>query len=258
MAACSPRPGQVQGSPAAPANTNPPQSQPTPVPPATATPQSAAGLCANSLVPVKQGVTWTYADSGLAGAPSHFTTTITDVRPDGFTASTRFDDNTSADEQWACKPEGLLAQSFGAGQTALGLSLAGVHANLSTSNPTGVTLPPDVQPGMKWPYSIGLEGTLAQGDLSADVTGAVSTQFEALGMESVTVPAGTFDAMKVEGTSTVKVAASYHGLSLPITSIVKTTFWFAPGVGWVKSSETGELAGTAVSSVTELQSYNIP
>jgi hypothetical protein len=256
--ACNAGPGQVQGSPASPVNTNPPPSQPTFTPvPSTPTPASAAGLCANSLVPVKQGVTWTYTDSGAAGASS-FTTAITSVRPDGFTASTRFDDNTAVDQQWTCQPEGLLAQSFGAGQTPLGLSLAGVQASIATSNATGVTLPANVQMGMKWPYSIGLAGTLAEGGLSADINGDVSTEFVAVGMESVTVPAGTFDAMKVEGTSTVKVAASYHGLSLPITSVVKTTFWFAPGVGWVKSSESGELAGTAISSVTELQSYNIP
>ncbi len=201
---------------------------------------------------------WTYADAGVVGVPSRFTTTITDVRPDGFATSTRFSDNTTTDQQWTCRPEGLVAQSFGAGQTALGLSLAGVQARLTTSNVTGVTLPSNVEPGMNWPYAIDLAGTLAQGGLSAQVTGGVTTEFQALGTESVTVPAGTFDAMKVQGTTTIKVAANYHGLSLPITSVVKTTFWFAPGVGWIKSAESGELAGTAVSAITELQSYSIP
>ncbi len=254
LSACNARPG-----PAAPVSTNSPQLQPTStaVPP-TATPQLAAGLCANALVPVKQGATWTYTDTGAAGGPSDFTATITEVRADGFTVSTRFDDNTAADQQWACNADGLQAQSLGAGQAALDLSLASVQAKLATSNATGVTLPPNVQPGMKWPYSIGLSGTLAQGSLSADVTGDISTEFEAVGTESVTVPAGTFDAMKVQGTSTINVSASYHGLSLPITSVVRTTFWFAPGVGWVKSSQSGELAGTAISSDTELQSYSIP
>ncbi len=151
-----------------------------------------------------------------------------------------------------------MALSLGAGQTALGLSLAGVHANLTTSNATGITLPPDVQPGMKWPSEIGVTGSLAEGSLSAQVAGSISTQFAAIGTETVTVPAGTFNAMKIEGTSTIKVAANYHGLSLPITSVVKTAFWFAPGVGWIKSTESGELAGTAVSAATELQSYSIP
>ncbi len=136
--------------------------------------------------------------------------------------------------------------------------MAGIQANLTTSNATGVTLPPDVQPGTKWPYGIGLAGSLSEGGLSAQVAGGISTQFEDIGTETVTVPAGTFNATKVEGTSTIKVAADYHGLSLPITSVVKTTFWFAPGVGWIKSAESGELAGTAVNAATELQSYSIP
>lgn len=257
MAACNARP-EFLASPAAPTNTNPPPTlQPTPTNPPEA--QTSAGLCSNALAPVKPGATWSYVNSAAGTNPSTFTTTITDVRSDGFTVTTKFDDNTMVSQDWLCKPDGLLALTMGTGQTPFGLSLpAGVEAQLTTANATGLTLPADVQAGMKWPYSIDLAGTLSQGSLSAQLAGAITTEFQALGREQVTVPAGTFDAMKVQGISTVKVSADYHGLSVPITSVVNTTFWFAPGVGLVKSAESGELAGAAVSGNTELQSYSIP
>ena len=191
-------------------------------------------------------------------SPASFTTTITQVRSDGFTVATKFDDSTSTDQEWACKPEGLVALSLGTGQTALGLSLQGIKADLTASNPSGLTLPAKVEPGMKWPYGLDIEGTLSQGTLAADVKGTVSTAMQAVGTESVTVPAGTFDAMKIDTTSTITVSANYHGLTLPLTSTIDTIFWFAPGVGWIKSAETGEVLGTSLNSITELESYNIP
>ena len=263
MAACNANPSL--GAPV-PAVTQPPSLSPTateqpptetPVPPSPTAVQGA-GACANALSPVVNGATWTYVNTGAGVSPGGFSTTISSVRPDGFTVTTKFDDSMTADQQWACKPEGLVALSLGAGQTALGLSLQGMKADLSTSNPRGVTIPANVQPGMKWPYGLDIAGTLSQGSLSATIKGTVDTAFEAVGTDSVTVPAGTFNAVKVQSISTFKVTADYHGLGIPITSVVNTTFWFAPGVGWIKSAEAGELAGTPVNSTTELQSYHIP
>ena len=268
LAACNAKPTPAGALPTSrPSSTTPTSSQPpqteTAIPSKTAAPTNtsaapATGLCANPLAPVKLGATWTYRNTGGAVSPSTFTTTITDVRPDGFTVTTKFDDSASADQKWACKPEGLVALSLGTGQTALGLSLQGIKADVTTTNATDVTLPAKVQRGMKWPYGLDIAGSMSQGNLAADVNGSIATSFQAVGTESVKVPAGTFDAMKIVSASTFKVNANYHGLILPITSSIDTTFWFAPGVGWIKSAETGEVVGTAVNTVTELESYHIP
>ncbi len=238
-------------------------SQPTSNPPSATQPAETpaatpigTGLCANTLAPVKVGATWTYRNTGGPISPSSFTTTMTAVRPDGFTTSTKIADGPSADQDWACKPEGLVA--LGTGQTALALELQGIKVDLSASNMTGVTLPAKVEAGMKWPYGFDIDGSLSQGNLSATVKGNVATAFQAIGTESVTVPAGTFDAMKVESVSTLSVTANYQGIPLPLTATLNTTFWFAPGVGWVKSIETGEFLATSLNSTTELQSYTIP
>ncbi len=234
-----------------------PQSPLTPSPEPSPT-AIGTGLCANTLAPVKEGATWTYANTGGPVSPSTFTVTITEVRPDGFTDSFKVDDSVAVDQRWACQPNGLLAQSLGVGQGALALSSQGFKADLDTSNPTGVTLPANVQPGMKWNYGLGLAGSLEDGGLSGQATGSVSTDMQAIGMESVTVPAGTFNAMKVQSVSTFSVSAASQGFSIPITAVLNSTFWFAPNVGWVKSTVSGDFAGTSLNTVTELQSFNIP
>lgn len=236
---------------------------PTPTVQPTATPTISGDLCANTLAPVKTGATWTYNATGnanLNGASgsSTFTATISKVRADGFTVTTDFGDNVTSDQEWDCKPDGLLARSFGSGQAAFTMSSQDFTASFNTSNPSGITLPRDVDQHANWDYGLDLTGSLAQGNLKADVKGNVGTEMHAAGTESVTVPAGTFDARKVQGTSTVHFTASFNGLDLPLTSVVNFTLWFAPGVGWVKSLADGNLAGTALSGSTELQSYKIP
>ena len=66
-------------------------------------------LCANPLAPVKLGSAWTYSASGDAFSTFTFTSTITDVRLDGFTLTSKLDDGTVLEQDWACKPEGLVA-----------------------------------------------------------------------------------------------------------------------------------------------------
>jgi hypothetical protein len=216
---------------------------------------ASSGQCANPLYPVVQGATWTYASAGPSG-PFTYTDTITEVRADGFTLTSQFADLTRTQE-WSCAAEGLLALTFG-GDHAGGLSADGLKAEFTTTNPTGITLPSVITPGMGWTYGFNIQGTMTFADQSADGTGTVETALKEAGTESVTVPAGTFNATKVEATSTFNLIATYQGLDVPVTLTGVTTLWYAPGVGLVKSEESGDVAGQSFSATTELQSYNIP
>jgi len=69
------------------------------------------------------------------------------------------------------------------------------------------------------------------------------------GVESVTVPAGTFDAIRVECSDSTDDPAAYAG------TITTGTYWYAKGVGLVRQ-EVSENGGTA--EVSELDSYYIP
>ena len=93
---------------------------------------------------------------------------------------------------------------------------------------------------------------------SAEANGDESATFTALGVESVSVPAGTFEAMKVEVVTTININATFQGTTVPVTFTGTTTSWYVQGVGWVKSVSTSEFGGISSSDTIELQSYSIP
>jgi hypothetical protein len=214
-------------------------------------------ICDNILYPTTQGATWVYVSSGGPSGSFNYTNSITQVRADGFTLSSQFTDLTRTQE-WACQPDGLRALQLGGGSAA-GISLQGMTADLITSEITGISIPQTVRSGMEWQYSLKLQGTVAMpGDQQAQSNGAYSASMKELGKETVTVPAGTFEAIKIQSNSEVDIMAVFEGIEVPVKFNGTTITWYAPGVGYVKSVENGDFGGTAFSATTELQSYNIP
>lgn len=231
----------------------------TPVPTPTIAPtqvQESEGLCANPLFPVKLGATWTYAGTGSFAGDYSFTDTITAVREDGFSLNTQFDD-LARTQEWTCKPEGLASLTFGGG-AAGGIFANGMQMELTTSNVQGVNLPKMVTVGDQWTYSLDFEGEMQISDTPAQAQGSATFAFSAAGEESVTVPAGTFNAMKIHTDMTLTMQITFSGITTPVTFTSPTDLWFAPGVGWVKAASTGDLLGTPLNETIELQSYNIP
>jgi hypothetical protein len=214
------------------------------------------GLCDNPLYPVISGATWTYQSSGSLSGNFSFTDTVTDVREDGFTLSSLFNGATVTQE-WACNPEGLASLTFGSG-VAGGLSTSGVQMDLTTTNVQGVILPKTVSAGDQWPYSLDFEGNMEYSGTTVDTQGTASFAFSALGEESVTVPAGTFDAMKIHTDLRLEMDVTYSGFSAPVVFTIPSDIWYAPEVGWVKASSAGDIFGMAFSETIELQYYSIP
>ena len=77
-------------------------------------------------------------------------------------------------------------------------------------------------------------------------------------MESVTVPAGTFDAMKIHIDTAININGLFNGISFPVTVSSPYDYWFVQGVGWVKASGTGKVGDQSFNETIELQSFNIP
>jgi hypothetical protein len=87
------------------------------------------------------------------------------------------------------------------------------------------------KPGDKWDFAEGrIKGTM--------------TSFE---QEQVTVPAGTFTAIRIEMVESLRPPRPGDVVPVP----PKWTFWYAPGVGLVKQTRTG-MPGTFGS---EMQSF---
>jgi hypothetical protein len=130
--------------------------------------------------------------------------------------------------------------------------------DLNTSNVQGVNLPKTVNAGYQWPYSLDFEGDMELSGTQAHALGAATFTFTAIGQESVTVPAGTFNAMKIHADMVLDMQLSLSGITTPVTFTSPTDLWFAPGVGWIKATSTGDLMGMSFNETIELQSYNIP
>ena len=214
------------------------------------------GPCFNPLFPVKVGTTWSYTSAGSLTGDHSFTDTITDVRDDGFTLTSQFDQLTRTQE-WACKPEGLASLTFGGG-TVAGISTSGIQMDLTTSNVQGINLPRTINPGDQWPYSLDFKGTMELNGTSVDAQGTATYTFKALGEESLTVPAGTFNAMKIHADVVMDIRVTFSGINTPVQFTSSSDMWFAPDIGWVISTGSGDIMGTSYNESIELQSYNIP
>jgi hypothetical protein len=248
-----PEPPEPTEAAAAPTSTEVVE-EPTP----TAPPTTSGGEgCLHIYFPVANGASWTYASKNEVVGPYSFTDTITEVRSDGFTVTGEFEGLVKTME-WACDPEGLIALQFGGGAAA-SVTTSGGSLQLETTEVTGVTLPWEITPGMTWSQSFVISGdaTLAP-DMIGTAEGNIEQEWEAIGMESVTVPAGTFDALKVNQSTSFNYVVTVSDITLPIVFDVTGSVWFAPGVGWIKSTGTGEMMGEGFSDTLELTGYSVP
>jgi len=213
--------------------------------------------CANEYFPVKNNATYSYSSTGSPSGPYSFTRTITNVRTDGFTIDTKFK-NQDVLQEWSCKAEGLVPTQLGTTDATSILAFE-KFTNLTAANVTGFVIPPAITPGAEWNYALDIQGTekVKEGN-PATMTGRVSINYIAGNKESVTVPAGTFDAIAIEVNTVIdfNVVAGANVIKLSVDSTY--TIWYAPGVGWVKSNGYGKLGGQDYVETIVLDSYTIP
>jgi hypothetical protein len=214
-----------------------------------------AGACENQYYPVREGATWSYASVGSTVGNYSFTDTITSVRADGFTLSTQSGGVTRTQE-WACRPEGLLALQLGGAPAAM-LNAQQMQLELQLQNATGITFPSRINAGDQWQHTLSVTGNMEFMGQQGTTEGDAQNNFTAMGTESVTVPAGTFDAMKIQVETRIRFDVNYQGLSVPVAFSATYDYWFAEGIGWVRASGTGEMAGVSLTDTLELQSYSI-
>lgn len=202
---------------------------PTATPTPLLQPAGPGGACSNPYYPVADGATWNYTFS--SGDKAVHTMT---VGGDGTFTMNVQGENVATTVDGLCTNEGIALMNVGG--LSINLTDGSQNSKLSTDQAEGVTLPNDVQVGDEWSQVINASG-------SSDASTAVTTNYQALAIEDVTVPAGTFHALKVLQSSTVSFAGN------PIDT--QQYIWYAPGVGVVKT----EMQDVYTS---ELVSYTIP
>lgn len=191
----------------------------------------------------------TYEDTKLD--PSTFVESFSDISRDSFTMRYEFPGGLTVTNGWRCTGEGLSAQEYVRGDSS--------HARFSfeTKSTSGVTFPAAEQwaVGKKWRNSYEVEGRISgtHGSQIGGGKGTIVIACEIVGEESVSVPAGTFNAMKVRSTITQKMTMTMQGaggMHVPVESTIDTHNWYVRDVGMVKSQTEG-LAGVELVSFSK-------
>lgn len=221
---------------------------PTPKPPTPTPVPVASGGCDNLYYPIAPGLTWLYATTGPASTT--YTVTLANITDSSFTMVQTFD-NLTNQTNYDCTREGLMAARYG------GLQTEQANINIQTLNGRGVLIPAENawQVGKTWDASYDLVGTIEGSEvMSGTITGTVQIANEIVAKEKVTVPAGTFDAFRVDATTTQSMLMNMGGVPAPqpFTFELGASSWYAPGVGLVKS-ETD--MGDGTKTTIELQSF---
>jgi hypothetical protein len=118
--------------------------------------------------------------------------------------------------------------------------------NVKLTSNSGLTLPANIAPGDTWQQTADFEAT----SQNLNINGRFVFDYTATGYENITVPFGTFDALRVETTIRVEVSA-FHVVAGTYT----TTSWLVPGVGMIKSEGTSHVSGIDFSDAMQLTSF---
>jgi hypothetical protein len=214
-----------------------PQVQSSEVAPSAQAPsnQGSANLCDNPYLPVVEGATWSYNLTTSSGSKIS-TDTITDVGNDAFLVETN-QASLNFVVTWSCTPEGLNWLQSDGGMFSAVFQSGGTVETLSSS---GVFLPANVQPGDTWTTTEEIHVV----GLGLDETFTVTAAFNAVGMETVTVPAGTFNALRID------ITMSNSSQTLPVT--LEGSSWVVEGIGQVKNVANNP------SFDLEMTSFSIP
>lgn len=221
-------------------------------------PQAKPGdPCKNEYFPLKEKAKYTYSSTGSTSGPYRFVKSIRNIKTDEFAIRTKLKGRNII-QKWSCKPEGLVPSQLGINDVTSILAFE-KFTDLTATNITGFVLPPVISSGAEWNYALDIQGkeTVTEATPGA-MTGHVAMNYIAGKEESVTVPAGTFDAIAIEVRTVIHFKV-VTGDNLDKLSVASTyTVWYAPGIGWVKSSGYGKVGGQDYVETIVLESYTIP
>jgi hypothetical protein len=251
------------------------ESEATPLPVATATAEAAAtplatptagvtpdpigdyqaqSACDHPYFPLREGATWTYLQQS-EGETFTWEWEVVEVTGDLNEAvavvQANFDDELFITYHWECTEEGVFSFDYGAIDFGA-IDLEGITFSFDVVQSEGVMLPPPPEfiPGATWDNNYTVEASFAFEGQSFSSTTQHDGSYRAVDFETVTVRAGTFETLRVEGRSSSTTTVFGQSTNYSSTS----TQWYAYGVGWVRTTDTG----LESSSTMELVSYHIP
>ncbi len=244
------------GASSTPAPTLAPQVINTPVKqPENAVPTVASSeLCTNLYWPIKDASRWAYSSTGSAFGPYEFGMKLRDLRADGFTVSASFKKEANR-QDWLCTNDGMVPYSM-IGNNAINILAIRTLENVSLTNIAGTYLPKNIVPGQVWTLEYLMTGEQEDQGVMYPASGHAKYQFTAGQTETVTVPAGTYEAMPITIRNVILIVIAGANGQEEIGVDSTYTYWFAPNVGWVKASGSGTLGGQEFFETIELIGFD--
>ena len=210
--------------------------------------RAGANACDHPYLPLRSGASWSY-DSSEGG----MTWNVTSAGGSAESASAAMAFSMAEvtfTVNWTCSSGGITSYDFG----NITSSAFGEIVTLDIVNSSGSWLPPaeSLVPGYSWSNAYTMVVSSSFEGASVELTTSTSESWSVGGMETISVPAGTFDALRIDGTSTVEMSG-FMGITVP-PSTTSQTFWFAEGVGIVRYASSGE----GYSGHGDLTGYSVP
>jgi hypothetical protein len=206
--------------------------------------------CDHPYYPLRQGSTWTFSGDNFV-----MTWTVTELTGDDENAEAVINadiEEVTVTYHWICTTEGLVSYDYGnLGFSSAGLGDLGEFSFEVVDEEGTFLLPPDeMVPGATWSNSFTIQSTVSVQGQSLTSSMRMSTNYTVVGFETITTPAGTFEALRVEQTGTW----TNETMGQSFSSASNGVSWFAAGVGMVRNESSAEGVTTAM----ELTSYSVP
>ncbi len=202
-------------------------------------------LCANPYFPSGLGDTWEYSGNNTALGAYNRTDTVSQSSADAFRVDSTLA-GISYSVNYRCSSAGLTASD--PVQQYAGAFLSGPNAplNVKLSSVSGITLPAKIAPGDTWQQTADFSATSPQ----LNASGTIAIDYAAIGYENVTVPLGTFNALRVD----VIIRILVTPLKIEAGSYTAST-WLVQDIGMVKSEGTSHVTGIDFSDSMQLARF---
>jgi hypothetical protein len=190
-------------------------------------------LCVNTYYPNRMGDNWDYSGTNSAIGSYTRSDTITNSGAESFTVETTLS-NITYSVTYTCTSTGLTSSDPIQQYAGALLSGSNTPVKVSLTSNTGTSLPAKIDPSDTWQQTADWYATSQELNLN----GRFVFNYSAVGYESVTVPFGTFNALRVDAIIRIEVS----GFRI-LAGTYTTTSWFVPQVGIVKSEGTSHVPG---------------
>jgi hypothetical protein len=205
-------------------------------------------LCDNDYFPNDDGNKWTYSGNNSATGDYTRTDEVTDSTDYGFTTTTTLT-KVTYDTEFTCTEAGLINLLPAGGWLSAVFSGPSGTVEVTPTMNTGITLPKEFQPADTWDQYLAWNASSPK----VNQNGSFNYHYTAMGSEVVTVPFGTFDAMRIDATIDVEMG-TYQKMNGAYT----TSVWWVQDIGPVKMEGSMDMPGLKFTDTLELVSYDSP